>query len=61
MGSLGSGKAALLCAESQYLDIAVGMDLSVAYLGQDDLNHPFRIMETVAARIKEPKAITVFA
>ncbi len=60
VGAYDLGKAALVCAESQYVDIAVGMDISVGYLGQSDLNHPFRIMETVALRIKDPKAIVVF-
>lgn len=59
-GDFGQGKAALVCAEPQYMDIALGMDLSVGYLGQSELNHPFRIMETVALRIKQPKAIALF-
>ncbi len=60
VGAFGLGKAALVCADSRYMDIAIGMDLSVGYLGQSDLNHPFRIMETVALRIKEPGAIVIF-
>ncbi|MEW4412988.1 family 1 encapsulin nanocompartment shell protein [Clostridium sp. AN503] len=59
-GSYGAGKAALVCAEPQYMDLAVGADLSVGYLEQKDFNHYFRIMETAALRIKQPKAIVVF-
>ena len=59
-GRFGAGKAALLCAEPQYMDLAVGADLSVGYLEQRDLNHCFRILETAALRIKRPDAIVVF-
>ena len=44
----------------QYMDLAVGADLAVGYLEQKDLNHYFRILETVALRLKEPKAVVVF-
>lgn len=59
-GDFGLKKAALVCAESEYMDLAVGLDLSVAYLGQSELNYPFRVMESVALRLKEPKAIVLF-
>lgn len=59
-GPFGAGKAVLVCAEPQYMDLAIGMDLSVGYLEQRDFNHYFRITETAALRIKEPKAIVVF-
>lgn len=59
-GPFGLGKAVLVCAEPQYMDLAVGMDLSVGYLEQRDFNHYFRITETAALRIKDPKAIVVF-
>lgn len=60
VGPFGMGKAALVCAEPQYMDLAVGADLSVSYLEQKDLNHCFRILETVALRIKNPAAIVHF-
>ncbi len=60
-GPFGAGKAVLVCAESQYMDLAVGMDLSVGYLELKDFNHNFRILETVALRIKNPSAIVTFA
>ncbi len=59
-GPYGAGKAALVCAEPQYMDLAVGLDLSVSYLEQKDLNHYFRITETAALRIKQPEAIVHF-
>ena len=52
-------KAAVICAEPQYIDLAIGIDMATAYLEQKDLNHSFRIMETVLPRIKEPNAIVV--
>jgi uncharacterized linocin/CFP29 family protein len=39
------------------LDLAVALDLSVAYLGSERMNHPFRVVEAVALRIKHPDAI----
>lgn len=55
-----AGQAALVCGEPQYLDIAIGQDMVTAYIELADMNHHFRIMETIALRIKEPKAIVVF-
>ena len=48
-------------AEPEYVDLAVGLDLSVGYLELADFNHTFRIMETAALRVKDPAAIVVFA
>ena len=59
-GAFGAGKAVLVCAEPQYMDLAVGADLSVGYLEQKELNHSLRILETIALRIKEPNAIVKF-
>lgn len=59
-GAFGANKAVLVCAESQYMDLAVGADLGVGYLETVNLNHAFRILETAALRIKDPNAIVVF-
>lgn len=59
-GPLGLGKAVLVCAEPQYMDLAMGVDLSVGYLETKEFNHYFRLTETVALRIKNPAAIIVF-
>ena len=55
-----AGKAVLVCAEAQYMDLAVGQDLAAAYLELVNLNHYFRILETAALRIKNSAAIVVF-
>lgn len=59
-GAFGANKAVLVCAEPQYMDLAVGCDLSIGYLETKDFNHAFRILETVCLRIKEPSAIVRF-
>ncbi len=41
----------------QNLDIAIAQDYVTGYLGPANLNHPFRVMESVALRIKRPGAI----
>lgn len=39
------------------LDLAVSEDFETAYLGEEGLNHPFRVFETAVLRIKRPSAI----
>ncbi|MEK4028569.1 family 1 encapsulin nanocompartment shell protein [Pseudobacillus sp. FSL P4-0506] len=39
------------------LDLAVSEDFETAYLGEEGMNHPFRVYETVVLRIKRPAAI----
>jgi len=38
-------------------DLAVGQDLITAYLGNEGLDHSFRVLESLALRIKRPDAI----
>ncbi|MFU0827212.1 MAG: Linocin_M18 bacteriocin protein [Lachnoclostridium sp.] len=57
---LGTNKAVLLCPETRNMDLVIGQDLATAYLEQKDLNHSFRILETILLRIKRRDAITVF-
>ncbi len=57
---LGKGKAVLVGAEAGNMDLAVGQDMATAYLEQKDLNHCFRILETVLLRVKRGEAIVVF-
>ena len=59
-GTFGANKAVLVCAEPQYIDLAIGADFGVGYLELKDFNHSFRILETAALRIKEPNAIVNF-
>jgi len=42
------------------LDLAIGQDLITAYMGNVELNHLFRVMETLALRVKRPQAICTF-
>ncbi len=39
------------------MDLAVAMDMSIAYLGAERMNHPFRVLESLILRIKHPDAI----
>ncbi len=57
---LGPGKAMLVCAEPEFMDLALGVDLSTAYLEFTSLNHYFRILETLALRLREPRAVIVY-
>ncbi|MFW5867754.1 MAG: family 1 encapsulin nanocompartment shell protein [Armatimonadota bacterium] len=40
-------------------DLALGMDITTTYLDQDERTHIFRIMETLALRVKRPDSIVV--
>jgi len=51
------GKAVVLSIGRQNMDIVVGQDMVTAYLGDEQLNHLFRVMETIALRIKRPQSI----
>lgn len=52
------GESAVVVATGrENLDIAVAMDLSVAYLGRERMNHPFRVLESLLLRVKHPDAI----
>jgi uncharacterized linocin/CFP29 family protein len=50
-------KAVLVCRGVHNLDIVVGQDLITAYLGPEEMEHRFRVMETLALRVKRPGAI----
>jgi uncharacterized linocin/CFP29 family protein len=41
----------------QNFDIALAQDLITAYLGVEQMNHPFRVMESLVLRLKRPGAI----
>jgi uncharacterized linocin/CFP29 family protein len=58
--AVGSSKAVLVCAEPQYMDLVIGQDMAAAYLETKDLNHVFRIVETILLRIKNKNAVVVF-
>lgn len=52
--------AFLVCAESYYMDLAVGQDVITTIVDDDDLNQKLRVMETALPRIKAPDSIVVF-
>ncbi len=43
------------------LDLVVAQDLVTAYLGPEKMDHNFRVMESLALRIKQPGAICTLA
>jgi uncharacterized linocin/CFP29 family protein len=42
------------------LDLAIGLDLSTAYVESMNLNHRFRVLESLVLRIRRPGAICTF-
>jgi uncharacterized linocin/CFP29 family protein len=52
--------ALLIDSGAQNLDLAVGVDLSVAYVESSNLNHLFRVIESLVLRIRRPGAICTF-
>jgi uncharacterized linocin/CFP29 family protein len=57
---LKANKAILLCAEPQNMDLVIGQDMITSYLETKNLNHYFRIIETLLLRIKNKQAVIVF-
>ncbi|MBD3184336.1 bacteriocin [Candidatus Poribacteria bacterium] len=53
-------QAIIVATGKQNMDLVVGEDLTTAYLGAEDMDHPFRVFETVVLRIKRPGAICTF-
>jgi len=54
-------KALLLSSQSWNMDLVVGQDAVTAYLGNEGLDHGFRVFETLALRVKRPEAICVLS
>lgn len=52
------GKPAMVLSLGAYnFDLLVGQDMITAYQGNEGLDHSFRVLETMALRIKRPGAI----
>jgi uncharacterized linocin/CFP29 family protein len=51
--------ALLIAMNEYYLDLIIATDTRIDYIGLEKNMHVFRIWETLALRIKNPKAITV--
>jgi len=54
---LGAGTGLVLALGAYNFDLVVGQDLITAYQGNEGLDHGFRVLETVALRVKRPAAI----
>jgi uncharacterized linocin/CFP29 family protein len=54
---LGETQGMVLSLGAFNFDIAIGQDLVTAYEGNEGLDHLFRVMETIALRVKRPGAI----
>jgi uncharacterized linocin/CFP29 family protein len=52
--------ALLIDSGAQNLDIAVAVDMSTAYVESSNLNHRFRVLESLVLRIRRPGAICTF-
>ena len=52
--------ALLVDSGAQNLDLAVALDLSTAYVESSNLNHLFRVLESLVLRIRRPGAICSF-
>jgi uncharacterized linocin/CFP29 family protein len=52
--------ALLVDSGAQNLDLAVGLDMSTAYLESSNLNHRLRVLESLVLRIRRPGAICAF-
>ncbi|MCK6529002.1 bacteriocin family protein [Myxococcota bacterium] len=52
--------AVLVSTGKQNFDLAVTQDASVTYMPPVNMNHPFRVHESLALRIKRPEAICTF-
>jgi uncharacterized linocin/CFP29 family protein len=51
------GSGMIVATGAQNFDLAVAQDLTVAYLGAEHMNHPFRVFESVYLRIKRHGSI----
>lgn len=54
---LKENQAVIVSTGRENFDLAVSMDMTVAYLGAEQMNHPFRVVESVLLRVKHPDAI----
>ncbi|ABP49822.1 MULTISPECIES: family 1 encapsulin nanocompartment shell protein [Pyrobaculum] len=51
--------ALLLSTHQSIIDVAVGVDTALVYLGPEDGTHGFNLWETLAVRIKDPNGVVV--
>jgi uncharacterized linocin/CFP29 family protein len=53
-------KGLVLSLGAHNLDLVVAQDLTTAYLGNEGLDHRYRVMESLVLRVKRPGAICTF-
>ena len=54
---LRAGQGLVVAVGKHNMDLVIGQDLITAYLGNEEMNHRFRVMESLVLRIKRPGAI----
>src|SRR5438067_841135 len=59
-GIVPESTAMLIDSGGQNMDLAVGVDLTVAYVESSNLNHHFRVLESLVLRIRRPGAVCTF-
>lgn len=57
--ALKDNQALLISQGAHNLDLVLAQDLTTAYLGPDKMEHLFRVMESLALRVKRPGAVCV--
>jgi uncharacterized linocin/CFP29 family protein len=51
------GRAVVIAVGASNMDLVVGQDLVAAYVESENLNHHFRVVESLILRIKRPQAV----
>src|SRR5262249_3141768 len=51
------GRAVVVATGASNMDLVVAQDLVVAYVSTENLNHKFRVLESLVLRIKRPQSI----
>jgi len=52
-------EAVLISSNQQVLDVVIGADTVLDYTGPIDGSHAFRLWETLAVRVKDPRGIVL--
>lgn len=52
-------EAILASTHQSVIDVAVGVDTALVYLGAGDGDHEFRLWEILAVRVKDPRGVVI--
>ena len=55
--TISGNKAVVLATGGHNVNLAVGQDMTTSYMGAANMNHTFRVLETVALLVRRPDAI----